>query len=139
MPGPIKIVLIEDDPDDIEFLREAFREFGGPAEFNSLIRGDLAIDWASSTTEIPDIIVMDLNLPKIHGRDVLCRIRENQKFAKIPVVVLTTSSLREDKAYCLEKGADKFFTKPASPEGFQLLVESLYRVTSRKQAQSAGN
>jgi DNA-binding response OmpR family regulator len=131
MPDPVKMVLFEDDPDDIEFLREALDEHGMAYALETVMRGDLAEQWLARQEEVPDLIIMDLNLPKIHGRDVLKLIRGNRKFSAVPVLVLTTSSLSEDKDYCLKNGADKFVTKPSSPEGFQMLAELIMRIAHR--------
>jgi CheY-like chemotaxis protein len=132
MPEPFKILLIEDDPDDIDFLREAFKDNGVDVDLEILMRGDLITKWLISDSSVPHLIVMDLNLPKLHGREVLCLIRENKKFIKVPIVVLTTSSLEEDKEYCFKKGADKFISKPSSPEGFDELVKSLVKTVKNK-------
>ena len=68
---------------------------------------------------------MDLNLPKLHGRDVLCLIRKDRRFDRVPVAVLTTSNLVEDISFCMDHGADKFISKPATSEGFAALVDDL--------------
>ena len=130
MPAPLKILLLEDDADDIEFLRSAFLENNLPASFEILTRGDLINNYLESVKPLPDLVVMDLNLPKLHGREVLSRLRGNPRFDDVPVAVVTTSSLEEDKTYCMEKGADSFFSKPTSPEGFAVLVKALHRLGS---------
>jgi DNA-binding response OmpR family regulator len=132
MPTSLKILLIEDDGDDIDFLKTAFAENEHQVSWEVLIHGDLINKYLESNKVLPDLIVMDLNLPKLHGREVLCRIRENPRFNSVPIAVVTTSSLEEDKSYCKEKGADKYFVKPSSPEGFANLVSALYKMGSEK-------
>ena len=76
MPASLRILVIEDDADDIDFLTDAFAENGVQVKLETLTRGDLINKYLESVREFPDLIVMDLNLPKLHGRDVLCRIRD---------------------------------------------------------------
>ncbi len=122
MPAPHHILLIEDDHDDINFLREALDENNVNYEMETLTKGDQIIAYLQKNPQPPDLIIMDLNLPKLHGREVLCKIREDKRFNNVPVIVLTTSSLPEDKSFCLENRADKFLTKPSTPEGFNELT-----------------
>jgi CheY-like chemotaxis protein len=124
MSANIIILLIEDDQDDIELLQGAFSDLGINADFDILMQGHKIISWMESS-RLPDVIVMDLNLPMMHGREVICRIKENQRFSNIPVMVLTTSSQEKDRSYCLEKGADKFVSKPSTNEGFVELVNTI--------------
>jgi DNA-binding response OmpR family regulator len=125
MPEKIKILLIEDDQDDVEFLKVALTDNKVDFKMETLMRGDLIINWLEKTKLLPDIIIMDLNLPKLHGREVLCKIKEKKEFKDIPLLVLTTSSSLEDKEYCLTHGADRFFTKPSTTEGFSELARSI--------------
>jgi len=131
MPDLIHFLLIEDDQDDITFLKEALDENGIPYKMETLTRGDLITDYLSNIKRLPDLIVMDLNLPKLHGREVLCKIRKDKKFSNVPVIILTTSSLQEDVNFCMEKGADKFVSKPATPEGFRELAGILLQAASK--------
>jgi DNA-binding response OmpR family regulator len=132
MPSPLKILHIEDDPDDVMFLQEALKDNKVQFKTETLVRGDLILKWLESSDFLPDLIIMDLNLPKLHGREVICKLRDDQRFSTVPIVVLTTSSLSEDKEYCLDKGADVFISKPASPEGFDQLVRTLTMVARKK-------
>jgi CheY-like chemotaxis protein len=130
MPENIKILLIEDDRDDIEFLKVALDDNNIKYSMETIIRGDLVPEWLKKCKDLPDIVIMDLNLPKIHGREVLCIIKDHPKFKTIPLIVLTTSSLPEDIDYCLQKGADKFISKPATTEGFAKLVGEIVKIAS---------
>jgi CheY-like chemotaxis protein len=123
MPETIQILLIEDDHDDITFFKDALQDNGVAFKLETLTRGDLITGYLQNENKLPDLIVMDLNLPKLHGREVLCKIKDDKRFKGIPLIVLTTSSLVEDQQYCLEKGADHFVSKPSSPEGFKRLSE----------------
>jgi DNA-binding response OmpR family regulator len=131
MPGPLKVFLIEDDPDDRELLELALQDNEVVYRLDSVNRGDLVVPWMESCQNLPDIIIMDLNLPKLHGREVICKVKENPKFKKIPFLVLTTSSSEADRLYCLEKGADQFMSKPSDHEGFKILAETILKMGSR--------
>jgi DNA-binding response OmpR family regulator len=132
MPSAISIFLIEDDHDDREFLEVALTDNNIKYQLEAINRGDLIIDWLKTCQTVPDIIIMDLNLPKLHGREVICRIKENERFNKVPFLVLTTSSSIEDKQYCLKKGADKFFSKPSDTDGFKELVTAIVQLAKKK-------
>lgn len=122
MPEKINILLIEDDHDDVELLEDALGDNHVSCQIEVLNQGDLVLPRLKQDKPLPDIIVMDLNLPKLHGREVLCLVKEHERFKKVPLMVLTTSSLDVDKKYCYDKGADKFITKPTTAEGFKQLV-----------------
>jgi CheY-like chemotaxis protein len=134
MPDQINILLIEDDHDDIDFLTEALKDNNVSFNLKTLMKGDLINKYITEENLLPDLIIMDLNLPKLHGREVICRIKDSIKLKEIPLVVLTTSSLSEDREYCLRKGADKFISKPATPEGFNNLVDVLVSVAGKRKA-----
>jgi CheY-like chemotaxis protein len=131
MNANIRILLIEDDQDDIELLREALIENDVDASFDILMQGNKIIEWMSNSSPAPDIIIMDLNLPKMHGREVLAQIKSHQRYKHIPVMVLTTSSQADEKAYCLANGAEQFMSKPATSEGFVELVQTIKRMARR--------
>jgi DNA-binding response OmpR family regulator len=128
MPGKINILLIEDDQDDRELLEVALTDNEVPYELQYLNRGDLIIGWLKTAKVVPDLIIMDLNLPKLHGKEVICRIKEHDCFRKVPFLVLTTSSSQDDKKYCLDKGADLFLSKPSDMLGFSNLVEAILQL-----------
>jgi len=121
----IKILLIEDDQDDVEFLTVALQEHNVTYSMETLTRGDQVVKRLETIGALPDLIIMDLNLPMLHGREVLCKIREHRDYREIPLLVLTTSSSAYDRDYCLENGATTFATKPATTEGFAELVHTI--------------
>ena len=110
----MKILLIEDDLDDIEFLEEAFKNQGIDAHMDIATDGSAAVNYIRSGHYYPDIIILDLNLPKIHGRDVIIEIKSSDAFRHIPLLILTTSSAREDMEYAYSHGADKYLIKPTT-------------------------
>jgi CheY-like chemotaxis protein len=131
MSANIRILLIEDDQDDIYLLKEAIKENGLNAEFDILMQGNKIIDWVDQNSTMPDLVILDLNLPKMHGRDVLCHIKQHWRFKTVPVMVLTTSSQLSDKEFCLQNGASKFMSKPSTSEGFKELVQTIVSLSKR--------
>ena len=121
-----KIILIEDDPDHADLIAEALGEEDLEMDIILVRDGMQAIDyfqeigvkWNGSIENKIKLIILDLNLPKVDGMDVLKFLKKNSKYSKIPVVILSTSSNKEtiDEAY--KNGANGYFVKPASYEEF---------------------
>ena len=121
----MKILLIEDDTDDVELLQEALKNQHVPFEMDVINDGSKAVNHFGSSSEAPGIIILDFNLPKIHGREVLLTIKSRPLFKDIPVLILTTSSSKEDIAYSYKHGADKYLMKPSSIEHIKEMVETI--------------
>ncbi len=133
MSKEIKIVLIEDDVDDVELLQEALTSRNIPFVMNVIKDGSAAMNYCEETSDfLPDIIVMDFNLPRVHGREVIAKIRCNDKFSNVPILVLSTSSAKEDLAYANEIGADKYLVKPATIEAIQETVDTIVTMAKRR-------
>ncbi len=121
-----KIILIEDDPDHADLITEVFGEEGIETVIIIVRDGMEAIDyiqehsvkWNEQIENEVKLIILDLNLPKVDGMDVLKFLKKNSKYSKIPVIILSTSSnlKKIDEAY--KNGADGYFVKPASYEEF---------------------
>jgi CheY-like chemotaxis protein len=138
----LNILLIEDDQDDIDLMQDAFRDNGVDCSIDVIKQGDKAIPYLESCKKFPDVVLLDLNLPKIHGREVLDLIKSSHIYKNIPVVILTTSSAREDIDYCLKAGANSFLTKPSTVVGFKETVVAIVdvakgNVTSERTIQSS--
>jgi two-component system, chemotaxis family, response regulator Rcp1 len=129
---PVEILLVEDNPGDVRLTREALRE---GKVYNNL-------HWAKDGVEAleflrqegrytgsprPDIILLDLNLPKKDGREVLLSIKNDDRFKQIPVVVLTTSEAEEDVLRSYELHANCYITKPVDLDKFIMVVQSIDR------------
>jgi len=112
VPTKIKILLIEDDRDDVELLQEALNTNDVIYEMQVIYDGSEAVDFVRNCTVCPDVIILDYNLPKVHGKEVLKEIKASPFLKNIPVLVLTTSSSKQDKDYAYEMGASKFLIKP---------------------------
>lgn len=123
--GQIRILLIEDDADDIELLKDALKQNEVDFKIDVITEGDKALPYLEKQSELPDVIVMDFNLPKLHGREILVQIRALKNLRTIPLMVLTTSASQDDMRYAFSMGANKFITKPNTMQGFNSTVEAI--------------
>jgi len=122
MKKPLDILLIEDDMDDVDLLKDALAENKVLYQMEVIMEGDKVYKYLKDTDVLPEIIVMDLNLPKISGKEILMKIKSFSPFTKIPIVVLTTSSAKNDIDYCNSMGISKFITKPATIDGWNSII-----------------
>lgn len=125
MAESLNILLIEDDMDDIELFEEALNGNKVNYTLEVIMEGDQVFPHLMKSTKLPKIIILDFNLPKVHGREVLKQIKSSDKFQKIPLVVLTTSSSKEDADYSYSLGANKFITKPTTLDDFNLAISQI--------------
>ncbi|MGW4231876.1 response regulator [Streptomyces sp. NPDC004980] len=120
---PIEVLLVEDDPGDELMTREAFEDNKIRNTLHVVRDGQEALDFLYRRGEHadaprPDLVLLDLNLPKYDGRQVLERIKTDPELALIPVVVLTTSSAEEDILRSYKLHANAYVTKPVDLEQF---------------------
>ncbi len=127
MQIPLQILLVEDDPDDVELLQSAFSECHVAASFHVIMQGDKVLPWLAAQEALPNIMVLDLNLPKIHGKQILKSIYSEATYKNLPVVILTTSSAQHDKDYCLAEGAVDYLIKPITLEGYHIVVNNIIK------------
>jgi len=106
------MLLIEDNPDDAHLTLAAFKQTGVRANFVVAKDGSEALDYLAGAGEAPAVILLDLNLPKLSGHEILERIRANPRTRHIPVVILTSSIEPADLSRCYELGANSFVRKP---------------------------
>jgi two-component system, chemotaxis family, response regulator Rcp1 len=128
--APIEVLLIEDSPGDIRLTREAFKDAKVHTNLHVASDGAEAIAFLGRQREHanaprPDLILLDLNLPKKDGREVLKEIKESPTLKCIPVVVLTTSASEADVLGSYERHANCYITKPVDLEGFLKVVKSI--------------
>ncbi len=124
---PVPVLLVEDDPDDVEITRRAFRK-GRICNTLYVARdGEEALHFLRHTGPYagedvaaprPGLILLDLNLPRLDGREVLEVIKNDADLRHIPVVVLTTSSEEADVMGCYDRGANTYITKPVEFSSF---------------------
>ena len=127
---PIEILLVEDNPGDVELTREALDTGKVANRLHVVDDGADAVDFLfrrGSFTEAPrpDIILLDLNLPKKDGRQVLSEIKAEPSLAQIPVVVLTTSQAEEDILRAYQLHANCYVTKPVDFNQFLHIVSTI--------------
>ncbi len=128
MKKPLDILLIEDDMDDVDLLKDALDENKVLYQMEVIMEGDKVYKYLTDADVLPEIIVMDLNLPKTSGKQVLMEIKSFSPFTKIPIVVLTTSSAKNDIDYCNSMGISKFITKPATIDGWNTTIDSIINI-----------
>lgn len=131
MDQPLRIFLIEDDIDDIELLQESLTDNSVVFTMNVIREGDKVSSYLRECTILPHVIVMDFNLPKVHGKDILKTIKSFDGFKDIPLLVLTTSTAKDDIDYSYKMGADKYLTKPNSIKGFNDTVAAIVELANR--------
>jgi len=127
---PIEVLLVEDSPGDVRLTREAFKD--AKVHINLHVASDGAAAMAflgregeHSNAPRPDLILLDLNLPKKDGREVLAELKESLTLKSIPVVILTTSASEADIQGSYQRHANCFITKPVDLEGFLKVVRSI--------------
>ncbi len=128
--NPIHILLVEDDPDDIDLLQAALKNFQIAYRMDTVMQGDNVLPHLTNLTRLPDIIVLDLNLPRMHGREVLLQLKSSTPYQNIPVAILTTSSSTADRDFCQKAGAEVFLTKPTSVDGFQAITQAILQAAT---------
>ena len=124
----LNILLVEDDQDDVELMQDALRDNGIAFTMEIVRQGDKVIPHLRTCKNFPNIILLELNLPKMHGREVLSRIKLSEDFRHIPVAILTTSSSQTEKEFCLSAGAKHFLTKPSTVEGFNKTIDEIMKI-----------
>ena len=125
-PPPVNILLVEDNPKDVEITRRGLEKRQVRHELTVARDGQEALDIlfcrGRDGVPKPGFILLDLNLPKVDGREVLERIRADSSLANIPVVVMTVSTRGEDIARCYELGVKTFICKPPRSHEFILIA-----------------
>ena len=127
---PIEVLLVEDSPGDVRLMREAFREANMFVQLHVASDGMEAMaflrhEGAHIHAPRPDFILLDLNLPKMDGREVLAHIKEADNLKTIPTIILTTSEAEADilKSYQLQ--ANCYLCKPVQLDAFETVVKSI--------------
>lgn len=127
-------LVVDDDLDDIDFFKEAVAESYGSSLCLSVLNGEEALELLENHKEkLPDIIFLDLNMPRMDGKTCLKKIKQHEVFRKIPVVIYTTSSSARHKEETGAMGAARFITKPTSyVELKKAITEAVEALTSGK-------
>lgn len=129
-PTPIEILLVEDSPGDVRLTREALRDAKVQNNLHVALDGIEAMKFlgragTNAETPRPDLILLDLNLPRMSGREVLEQIKQDASLKSIPVVILTTSAAEEDIVRSYQLHANCYITKPVDLEQFIKVVKTI--------------
>jgi CheY-like chemotaxis protein len=127
---PVEILLAEDNPGDVVLLQELFRDCVTPTRLHVVRDGHEVMQFLQRKGEFaqavrPDLLLLDLNLPKMHGRQVLSDVKSDAGLCSIPVVVLTSSSATQDVVDSYRRGASCVVTKAANFEQLVTIVRGI--------------
>ncbi|HET9991148.1 MAG TPA: response regulator [Kofleriaceae bacterium] len=126
----IEVLLVEDNPGDVRLMIEAFRETNGSIVFHVATDGVEAMDFLQRKAQFagaprPDLILLDLNLPRMDGREVLARIKSDSDLRLIPTIILTSSESHADVQTGYSLNANCYLKKPVQLDVFESLVRSI--------------
>ncbi|WP_224447523.1 response regulator [Haloprofundus salilacus] len=126
----LEILLVEDNLGDVRLLEMGFDQTNIDETFHVATDGEEALDFlfrrdGYESASHPDVVLLDLNLPKLNGIEVLERMQSRSKLRSVPVVVLTSSQSEDDRATSLERGASAYLSKPVDPSSFVSLAEAI--------------
>jgi two-component system, chemotaxis family, response regulator Rcp1 len=128
--GPRKpfVLIAEDNPADVGLIRLALQKHGVESELHVIPDGEAAVRFIESvesdaTADCPQLAIVDLNLPRLGGDEILRRVRSSKKWQQVPVIVMSSSLSSRDRNQALERGADAYFPKPSDLEQFLMLGE----------------
>jgi two-component system, chemotaxis family, response regulator Rcp1 len=127
---PIEVLLVEDSPGDVRLTQEAFHDANPSVHLNVAADGVEAMAFLKhqgihAQSPRPDLILLDLNLPKMDGREVLAQIKKDESLKTIPTVILTTSEAEVDIAKSYQLQANCYLSKPVELDAFESLVKSI--------------
>jgi CheY-like chemotaxis protein len=127
---PVDILLVEDNPGDVRLTQEAFRDAHVPVKLSVVMDGEEALNYLHKDPTYPeatrpDIILLDLNIPKKDGREVLESIKSNEHLRSIPVVVLTTSNAEQDIVKTYNLNVNAYINKPVDFDRFFDIVQKI--------------
>ena len=118
---PLHLLLVDDNPGDVRLVREALRSSGGKTRVSTATDGVEALEAlrAAAPEDRPDLVLLDLNLPRLDGRETLRALRADPALRSLPTIIFSSSTAAADVEACLALGADAYVTKPADFEGFE--------------------
>ncbi len=128
--APVDVLLVEDNPGDVRLTREALKQGGLPVTLSVATDGEEAVDFLFrrgpfADAPRPDLILLDLNLPRKSGRDVLAEIKSDPDLKDIPVLIMSTSMAQQDIARAYSLHANCYVAKPIDLDSFMQLIQSI--------------
>ena len=121
------VLMIDDDIDDVMLAKSTFESLKADVEFHYLLTPGDIVHYLEEkyNGHLPDLILLDLNMPAKDGRDVLQELKANEEYSGIPVVIFTTSRSEEDKINCFRLKANSFVPKPLSYNHWEPVMHSI--------------
>ncbi len=119
------VILVDDDPDDRDLFAEAMNMVDPRVHVTMKRDGEELANYLSQESDIPDLIFLDLNMPKKNGRECLADLQKNPRFKSVPVIIYTTSLNPVDIEETFKNGASRFFRKPNSFEELKEILNSI--------------
>jgi CheY-like chemotaxis protein len=134
---PLQILLAEDNPGDVLLVQEALKSYKIPHDLHVVHDGDEALAFIEHMGEpdgmpCPDVMLLDLNLPKVDGSEVLGRFRQHPQCAETPVIVITSSDAHRDRKRMAQFGIARYFRKPSDLNAFLKLGAVVVEVIEGK-------
>lgn len=131
--NPLEIYMVEDNPGDIRLTQEILKQSKILSNLRVAYDGEealtylMSLDESLETEPIPHVILLDLNLPKKSGTDVLTVLKQHDKLKRIPVVILTSSDSEQDVTTCYSLHANSYITKPVDFDDYSNVINSLQK------------
>lgn len=130
-----KLIMVDDDPEDILLVKTAIRRVDIPLDVVSLYDGDALFEYLNSNfsddippSQIPPLIIfLDLNMPRLDGRQCLQRLKANSNWVDLPILIFSTSNAPDDIRRCYELNANSYISKPDDPKALDTILSSVYR------------
>ena len=119
------VLYADDDPDDLMLVTEAFNRYADNVEMVTATDGKEAVSYLENLSDMdpaPCLIILDINMPRLNGKEALKKIRQIQRFENIPVVLFTTSSFHADKEFAAQHKA-AFITKPLDVRHLEIIAD----------------
>jgi len=128
-----RILIIEDNPGDILLFRVALSDAGIDCELSQITDGGAAVDFLRKRdAALPDLVVLDLNLPKVSGREILSAIRATPAFEPVPVVIWTSSNARVDRVQLEALGVARYLIKPPEIQDLVVLGTTIKEILGQR-------
>lgn len=125
IPPKSLVLYADDDPDDLTLVSEAFSKYSSNVELVTVDNGAEALDFLDRLTPsdpLPCLIILDVNMPRLNGKETLLQLRKKSGFEEVPVILFTTSSMHFDKNFAAKNGAG-FISKPLNSRQMGIIID----------------
>ncbi|WP_169921789.1 response regulator [Spirosoma rigui] len=135
------VFIVDDDEDDRFLVQQIFEQQSPESELRTLVNGAELLQTLAESDNLPDLILLDLNMPVMSGLETLERVRQNPAYESVPIVILTTSDQAIDKQRATRLRANGFITKPPTIKQYNEIVLNLKRdwLSGKSTLNQAGN